>query len=86
MAYSVKWASFLVMKWTRRRVSWTRVRKQPEDEWTNDARSVSGREAAGGSEGNKCEPGDQRQVMREKPELARIFCAVLWQALERGGA
>ena len=63
-----------------------RVWKQPDDEWTNDARSVSGREAAGRSEGNKCEPGDQRQVMREKPDLARIFCAGLWQALERGGA
>ncbi len=38
----------------------SRIRKQPENEWSNNARCVSGREAAGGSEGDESEPGDQR--------------------------
>lgn len=38
----------------------SRIRKQPEYEWSNNARRVSGRETAGGSEGDKSEPGDQR--------------------------
>jgi hypothetical protein len=43
-----------------------RVGKEPEYEWTNDARSVTGVEAVGGSERDEDEPGGEREITAEK--------------------
>lgn len=66
----------------------TSAGEQPEDQWSNDARGISGRETAGGSKRNKREPGNERKVVSEKPaNLGHSFCALrafLWLLLKRG--
>jgi hypothetical protein len=43
------------------------MRKQPEDQWSNDAGGIAGVEVVGGSERNKREPGNQGKPMTNKP-------------------
>jgi hypothetical protein len=51
----------------------TGPRKQPENQWSNNAGSISRGEIAGGSIGDKRKPGDEWEVAAERAFHARIL-------------
>jgi hypothetical protein len=53
----------------------TRIRKQPQDQWSNYAGRISGVEVVRGSERDKREPDNERKVVTNKPAHSNLFCA-----------